>query len=506
MLISLCSRRSNVSGASLDSQVIQRGIVLLAAMLVSSPAAQPTLTLRHVQPALFAATGALVNALADVDGDGDVDLFVGFNGTPNRLYRNDGGTFVEVATAAGIADARATRAAAFGDYDADGDADLLIGFAPGPQPVLRLYLNDRGKFTDASAAAGLRVDSGAVRQPVWVDFDADGDLDLFVAFRDRANALYRNDRGRLTDIAASVGLADPRRSVGAVWADLDADGDLDVIVGNMDGDANGVFRNDNGRFTDVAKVWGLEWGGRAPAERTNGTVRPCVADVNGDGRLDITTANYGPAGLFLSRADGGWTDAGAAWGVAVDGRYDTCALADVDHDGRLDLYLNGTVTGGRNWPDYLYRGGEGRFEDVTPEILAAIPADHGAQWVDLDRNGTADLALAGQGPHAVLANVLPDSIARRSISVRVLDQLGRATRAGAEVRVFERRTHRLLATRLVDAGSGYDAQSDNPIHIGLPISGRVDVEVTWPAAGERRVSVQRNVRVDGRRLVTVRAR
>src|SRR5262245_15060139 len=214
--------------------------VLTAVISLSLGVPQHPVTMRHVQPELFAATGSLVNALADVDGDGDADLFVGFNGTPNRLYRNDMGTFVEIGAAAGVADARATRAAAFGDWDADGDPDLLVGFAPGAGPVLRLYRNDRGRFTDATDATGMRVDSGAVRQPVWVDFDADGDLDLFVAFRDRANALFRNDNGRLTDIAAQVGLADTRRSVGAVWADLDSDGDLDVVVGNMDGDANGV--------------------------------------------------------------------------------------------------------------------------------------------------------------------------------------------------------------------------------------------------------------------------
>jgi hypothetical protein len=288
-----------------------------------------------------------------------------------------------------------------------------------------------------------------------------------------------------------------------VWADLDADGDLDVVVGNMDGDANGVFRNDRGRFTDVAAEWGLAAGGRALGEPTSGTVRPCVADMDGDGRFDIITANYGPAGLFFRR-DNGWVDAGAEWGIAVDGRYDTCAPADVDNDGRVDLYLNGTVTQGRNWPDYLYRSAGTRLESVMPDILASIPADHGAQWADLNGDGAIDLALTGQGPHAVLANVLPDSVARRSLSIRVLDGRGRATRAGAEVRVYAAGTRRVLATRLVDAGSGYDAQSDVPVHIGLPTSGPVDIEVAWPAAGQRRTARQPGVRVDGRRTLEIR--
>ena len=85
-----------------------------------------------------------------------------------------------------------------------------------------------------------------MRQPAWIDLDGDGDLDLFVAYRDRANALYRNDAGKFSDVAPALGLADTRRTVGAVWFDFDEDGDLDVAVANMDGDANGLFRNDGG--------------------------------------------------------------------------------------------------------------------------------------------------------------------------------------------------------------------------------------------------------------------
>jgi hypothetical protein len=451
-------------------------------LLAAAPEFEP------VQPDLFAEGGALVNAWADFDGDGWPDLFVGFNGAPNRLYRNEGGRMVEVAAAAGIADARATRAAAWGDYDADGDPDLVLGFVPGDGPVLRLYRNDGGRFTDVTAAAGLAVDSGAVRQLAWVDLRGEGRPDLFVAFRDRPNALFRDEGGRFRDVAPELGLADPRRSVGAVWFDHDEDGDLDLYVANMDGDANGLFRNDGGRFTDVAEAAGAAWPGRVPGDPAAGTVRPCAADVDGDGRLDLVAANYGGIGLLLARPGGRFEDASRAWGLPAEGRHDTCALADFDHDGRLDLYVNGTVTGGVSYRDHLLRNTGAGFEDVTPPSLLALHASHGAQWADFDRDGAPDLALAGVRPdatHPLLRNLLPPAEAGRSLAVRVLDARGRATLAGAEVRLYAAGTDRLLGTRLVDSGSGYDAQSDLPVHFGLAAMQPVDVEVTVPAGGRR---------------------
>ncbi len=466
-------------------------LLLLAATQAPAPRFEP------VQPELLSAGGALVNAWADYDRDGDPDLFVGMNGAPNRLYRNDGGILVEVAAAQGVEDRRATRAGAWGDFDGDGDPDLLVGFAPGAGPVLKLYRNDGGHFTDVSSQLSVNPDSVAVRQPAWVDLDGDGDLDLFVAFRDRPNAFFRNDGGRLTEVAAQLGLADARKSVGAVWFDYDGDGDLDLYVANMDGDANGLFRNDGGHFTDVAAAAGVAWGGRTPGDSANGTVRPCAADVDRDGRLDLFAANYGKNGLFLNRGNGRFEDVSAAWGVAIDGRYDTCALADFDNDGRLDLYVNGTVTGGQSYPDYLFRNTGTRFEEVTPTNVRALQADHGAVWVDFDGDGDEDLSLTGarvDGTHLVLRNLLSPEEARRSLEVRVVDSRGRATLAGAEVRLFNAGTTELLVLGLVDAGSGYDSQSDLPVHLGLPQARPVDVEVTFPQNGRRLVA--RRDRVD----------
>jgi hypothetical protein len=292
------------------------------------------------------------------------------------------------------------------------------------------------------------------------------------------------------DVAAAVGLDDKRRSVGAVWFDADDDGDLDVYVGNMDGDANGLFMNPRlgpsgpaspTRFVDRAAELGLEWGGRAPGEAANGTVRVCAADVNNDQRLDLFFANYGPNGLFLNAGRGRWTNASAAWGIAIDGRYDTCAFADADHDGRLDLYVNGTFTGGRQYPDFLFRNAGNRFEDATSETVRSLNADHGAAWADIDGAGDLDLALTGarpDGTHVVLRNMLTPARAGRSLQVRV-DAQGHRGLPGAVIHLSARGSR--FQTRHVDAGSGYNAQHDLPVHFGLPLDGPVDLSIVSPA-------------------------
>lgn len=484
-------------------------MTIAGAAVSAAPPVQELFVFETAQ-ADVAAAGTLTNAWADYDGDRDPDLFVGFNGAPNRLYRNDAGVMRDVAAEAGLADTRPTRAAAWGDFDSDGDPDLLVGFTPPGGAVLRLYRNDDGRFASITSSAGLAaIFTGAVRQPVWIDVDADGDLDLFVAFRDRPNALFRNTNGHFVDVAARAGLADPRKSVGAIWLDYDQDGDFDLYVANQDGDANGLFRNTAGRFTDVAARSGAEWAGRAPGDAANGTVRPCAFDADGDGRLDLFGANYGPNGLLRVVAGGAMRDISRLAGVDADGRFDTCAPADVDHDGRIDFYVNGTISGGVAYRDYLFHNTGGAFSDATPASVLALPASHGASWADVDADGDLDLALAGTTPAVMpllLRNALAPEAARRSLAIRIVDGRGRATRAGAEVRVYHAGTRRLIATRLVDSGSGYNSQSDLPVHVGLPAgTQRVDIEAVFPARGRRPV-VRRGIDPSSTRALTVTVR
>jgi FG-GAP-like repeat len=146
--------------------------LLSVATLMLGRAQSPQLSkpmFEPIQPDLFAGGANLPNAFADIDNDGDLDLFVGFDGAPNRLYRNEKGSFTNIAATAGVADARATRASAWGDYDADGDPDLLLGFTPGAAgPVPRLYRNDSSagapKFSGVTTASGLVVATADARR------------------------------------------------------------------------------------------------------------------------------------------------------------------------------------------------------------------------------------------------------------------------------------------------------------------------------------------------------
>src|SRR6187549_2603510 len=124
-------------------------IMAAAAVVAATQIASWQPQFELVQPDTFAAVGGQANAWADADNDGDLDYFVAFRGRPNRFYRNEQGTFRDVASEVGVADNLETRAAAWGDFDADGDPDLFIGFADPAIPA-KVYRNDaKGtKFVD----------------------------------------------------------------------------------------------------------------------------------------------------------------------------------------------------------------------------------------------------------------------------------------------------------------------------------------------------------------------
>ena len=306
--------------------------------------------------------------------------------------------------------------------------------------------------------------------------------------RDAPNQLFRNDGGRFTETGDALGLADPRRTVGAVWFDADADGDLDVFVANQNGDLNGLSRSDGPRFVAVGRGWGVGAAGRAPPSGSNG---PSVADVDNDGDLDLFVASYGPNHFYRSDGAGRFTEMAAAVGLAGGALATPSRWGDVDNDGRIDLYVSSYVDTPLNERDFLFRNTGGRFVDATPDVFRQRGATHGIQWVDFDRDGDLDFSLANNNPggtHSLYRNLLPADRARQSVQVVVVDGGGR-TKPGAEVRVFVPGTRTVIGMGIVDSGGGYASQGVTPVHIGLGPRRTVDIEVTVP--GPRRGSVTR---------------
>ena len=450
---------------------------------IAAASAEPA-RFTSVQQDVFAAPSALSSAFADFDGDSDLDIAVSFTSGAIHLYRNDANAFVEVGAQVGFpVTGPEVRALSWGDFDGDGDPDLHAGVSGEEgMPVRNLLFRNRdgAAFVEVAAELGMIVPDADSRQANWVDYDNDGDLDLFSAQRSGTNRMFRNEGGRFTDASEELGLDDPRRTVGSCWFDMDQDGDLDVFQANQQADKDTLYRNDGGKFIDIAPQLGMHQPERTLAE---GGVGCSVGDYDNDGRLDLFVATYGKTLLYRNLGEGKFREVGAVAGVQRNLHAVGASWGDADHDGFLDLFVCAYVVGEISHSRaHLFMNQQGLFADVLGEGSPLLAADHGIQWADFDRDGDLDLSLTETFPdssrHRLFRNELSAELAARSLQVLVLDRSGRATRGGSEVRLYSA-DGKLLGTRLVPTGDGYGSQSMVPVHFGLANAGVVRVEVTF---------------------------
>jgi len=474
----------------------------LAGMLLSSCVAMPRLdappAFSAVQKDLFGIVGSLSNAWADIDNDGDLDFAVSLKSGEIRLYRNDAGTFTSVGAAMGLPTAgHEFRGLSWGDMDGDGDIDLLAG-ASNPDKNTAVFRNDGAAgFKDVAADIGLTIPGRAARQTNFVDYDNDGDLDVYSGNRMGGNKLFQNSGGKFAQVFAGVGPSDTRPTVGACWFDLDRDGDLDLFLGNQSGATDGLWRNDGGAFVDIAPQLGMHSPGRP---REDGSVGCAVGDYDNDGDFDLFVPNYGPNKLFRNNADGTFTEVAKDMGLGEDNHAVGAGWGDYDNDGDLDLSVI-SYEGPANAQvplNKLFRNdGAAGFVNVIDKNHSLNAGDHGVEWIDTDNDGGLDLNITdGYGPeggHFLFRNDLPTAAKKRSLSVLVLDAKGHFTRAGAEVRLLDA-SGKVLASRLVPAGGGYNSQSAGPVHFGLKTLKPVTVEATFMATGGAKVRRVTNVK------------
>ncbi|GJM21734.1 MAG: hypothetical protein DHS20C15_16490 [Planctomycetota bacterium] len=375
------------------------------ALATSNSAQQAFVELRS-DPVVDDSIVSLGAAFGDMDSDGDLDLFVanGAGAKFNSLYRNLGALgFERVLGSPAVSVARDSSDAVWGDLDGDGDLDLFVTNRFGANN--ELYLNQGGlqggiEGTFAAVLAGAEVtDGGKSNHALMHDFDSDGDVDLFVSNDGESNFFYLNLGGAQAGLEGTFARVLPAFSGDttspsscSVGADFDGDGHQDLFVGNTGGVDNFLYFGD-GSGALVQDTTNL-------VTKQGGNSQGCAAgDLDGDGDVDLFVVNFS-SNNFLYINDGGaqggvegvfkrrFTGPAA---VGLDSALDVEA-ADHDLDGDLDLFV-ANCCGTSN--SVFINDGAANFARLTSGPVVSDSAySAGIGLADMDRDGAPELFVA----------------------------------------------------------------------------------------------------------------
>jgi len=358
---------------------------------------------------------------------------------------------------------------------------------------------------------------------MWVDFDRDGRLDLFVcnyvkwseatdvfcslngkqksyctpeAYRGDTCWLFRNrGDGTFEDVTASCGVFDSSsKALGVAMIDDDGDGWPDLFVAN-DTQPNRLYRNlRNGKFRDVALEAGVALSEDGKARAGMGVA---AGDFDNSGRTGLAITNFDNEMLALYRAQatGTFQDTARRAGVGVASLNRLgfgCVFADLDLDGALDLvvangHIDETVRGikgnvGYAQPPQLFLNqGGGTFSDASALVGPAFAqprVGRGLVYGDYDGDGDVDLLITtNNGPAVLFRTDVPAG--QKSLRVTLQGTKSNRDAIGAVVRVFHGGASQ---SRTVHSGSSYLSQSELPVTFGVGKRDRVDrLVITWPS-------------------------
>jgi tetratricopeptide (TPR) repeat protein len=425
----------------------------------------------------------------DYDGDGLPDLFIAKNESgQSALFHNLGkGRFADVTAASGIKLQGRAEACAAGDYDNDGRTDLAISHSGG---VALFHNEGGGRFRDVSETAGVRVTGGGVPMGLtFVDYDHDGDLDLFITrFAEVAwtgdtsnfnlplsasanNVLLRNNGGgKFTDVSETTGIAGGSPSLGVLATDVNADRAIDLVVTGWRKTPI-IFSNLRENHFQPLEPWDSAF--PAPTAGVAGL------DFDKDGRMDLLFSHWGAPGITLWRnlPDHRFTRVALpatnwirGWGLAV---------LDYDNDGWLDIVAVGESRAGPEIRLFRNLGSQG-FQDVTSVVgLDKIKLDNprAVLTADYDGDGATDLLITQNNGSVVL---LKNNGAGQNawIKFALTGNADNRSAIGAQVQVFAGAQQQKWE---VSGASGYLGQSSAEITAGLGKTPAVDlVRIQWP--------------------------
>jgi len=451
------------------------------------------------------------SVIFDYNNDGYLDLAISGPHSGVSLYRNNGdGTFTDVSIESGLDQSINAFALVAGDYDNDGYQDLFVtrlGFYHGQATLF--HNNGDGTFTDVTEKAGLANTWGPSFTAHWVDYDCDGNLDLFVTYnfaelfdKHYQNRLFHNNGdGTFTEVTDQCGLFASFTTIGSSWADYDNDGFPDLFLSTFMGHPMLFHNNGDGTFTDVSSQAGF-------SEPLLGFV--CAfCDYDNDGWMDIAqyiwsdhddfvyTLRNGsgppdgyPMRIYHNNRDGTFTAKDRE--IGLDGCWGTMSanMGDVNNDGNLDIVLgNGSPRMERLEPPVLMQSDGKMFRNTT--FSAGLPftgKGHAINFADFFGDGRLSVVIADGGAYPgdlhSTSVYYPKRLPGNYLNVRLVGTRSNRDAIGARLTLI---SGDMRQVREINAGTGFGSLPYEQ-HFGLNTLDKVDaLEIGWPSGLKQRI-------------------
>ncbi|MCF7903328.1 MAG: FG-GAP-like repeat-containing protein [Candidatus Marinimicrobia bacterium] len=403
----------------------------------------------------------------DFDADGDQDLAI-INNSAN-IYENDNGHFIQryswpvLPKGPGLC-------ATWGDYNNDGNLDIYIGTVG--KNLLYKNLGDNQGFVNVQdTTSGLTNDAVPTLSCSWVDYDNDGNLDLFCA-NDGLNKMYRNNGDGTFSNVSSLGDLGVEEYVSSSceWIDYNNDGYMDVAIANKNG-PDYIMQNGGGTLFHQLFTPAL-------SDVIHHTTTLNWVDYNNDGNWDLFTASDSLLQLFENTGNNSFTYHQLPSDTLHPLVGSRCSSwGDYDNDGKIDLFVGGDAQN-----DLLFKNsGDNNFQVIKDFLINYYSlGTHSTSWCDFDSDGDLDLLKVssigvklykneGNNNRWVSANCVADeSQCPQLETVAVL----KGDVDGEHVKI----------TRIVSAQTGKAAQNDLRIHFGVGDMQTMDtLRITWPS-------------------------
>ena len=419
----------------------------------------------------------------DVNNDGYQDVLItnGKTGGENNLmYINNGNeTFNLMNGDPIVSDGTPSDGASCADYDNDGNTDVFI---------VNWYNIDNLLYQNGGANSFTKIDTGIIvndngssETAAWGDADQDGLVDLYVtnSAGSNRNFLYRNlGSGHFQKISNIAPVTDNSLSRCVNWIDYDNDGDADIFVTNENGQANNLYQND-GNFTFTKLI-----GNTLTTDNLN-SMSASWEDYDNDGDFDVFIANYQQNNqLFQNDGSGSFSSVSGPWDTEIGCSFSS-SFTDYDNDGDLDLFVtNGFCS--NDLKNYFYtNNGNGTFTKNSTEPLAIDSGgSYGCAWGDYNNDGFMDLVVANW-QNETQTNYLykNEGNSNNWVELRLEGTVSNRSAIGTIVKCKSTINGLpVWQTRLLSSQSGYCSQNSMVVHFGLAEDTLIDsLQIIWPS-------------------------